>query len=383
MRLFFWRTIMKKVLTIGSGIQDVFTKYDSVETLDFHTKEEDIAYVCMRAGRKIELQDIVYNCGGGATNSAVSFARNGFQAEAFFKIGNDNTGDFILDSLQKNKVTTSHVVRTDEAPTGQSFIIPGPHGNSAVLVYRGANITLKQAELPENAIKNADQLYITSLSGPAAPLLIPITQMAKKYNIPVAANPGTSQLRAGADFLKEALCNINILILNSYEAELLMTSLMVTVPPLDIPQTHDTELPELLKTLLGSATTCFTLKQFFATVHACGPEIIVVTNGSEGVYASDQNSIYFHPSIKINIVSSTGAGDAFGSSFVAQLLNNKPIEDALRMGIINSSSVIKHLGTQNGLLTKDELEKITAHLDKNLLKKYLTPSPVAFDGDPN
>jgi ribokinase len=362
---------MKKVLTIGSGIQDVFTKYDSVETLDFHTKEENFAYVCMRAGRKIELQDIEYHCGGGATNSAVSFARNGFEVESFFKIGNDVAGDFILDSLKKNNVSTAHVVRTNEKPTGQSFIIPGPHGNSAVLVYRGANITLKQEELPEDAIKNADQLYITSLSGPTAPLFIAIAQMAKKHNVPVAANPGTSQLRAGADFLKEALHNINILILNSYEAELLMTSLMVKIPSINTPHSQDEDMPELLKKILGSASTCFTLQQFFSTVHACGPDIIVVTNGSEGVYASDKNSIYFHPSIKINIVSSTGAGDAFGSSFVAQLLNNESIEDALRTGIINSSSVIKHLGTQNGLLTNNELEKIVAHLDKKLLKKYL------------
>ncbi len=360
---------MKKVLTIGSGIQDVFTKYDSVETLDFHTKEEDLAYVCLRAGRKIELQDIEYYCGGGATNSAVSFARNGFEVQSFFKIGNDKSGDFILDSLKKENVSTIHVIRTDEKPTGQSFIIPGPHGNSAVLVYRGANITLQQKELPENAIKQANQLYITSLSGPTAPLLIPITQMAKKYNVPVAANPGTSQLRAGAVYLKEALCNINILILNSYEAELLMTSLNIESPLLALRSFSEVG-PELLQKPLGSMSACFTLQQFFTTMHACGPDIIVVTNGSEGVYASDRNSIYFHPSIKINIVSSTGAGDAFGSSFVAQLNHNKSIEDALRMGIINSSSVIKHLGTQNGLLAGNELEKIAAHLDKKLLQKY-------------
>lgn len=361
---------MKKVLTIGSGIQDIFTKYEGVETLDFHTKEENVAYVCMRAGRKIELEDIVYYCGGGATNSAVSFAHNGFDVEAFFKIGNDKAGDFIINSLKKENVSTAHVIRTDKSPTGQSFIIPGPHGNSAVLVYRGANITLKQDDLPVNSIKNADQLYITSLSGPAAPLLTSIAQMACTYNVPVAANPGTSQLHTGAQFLKEALCNIDILILNSYEAELLMTSLTIKIPSIDMPTINDQTLPELLRKPLGSTTTCFTLKQFFNTVHQCGPQIIVVTNGAEGVYVSDRKTIYFHPSIKINIISSIGAGDAFGSCFVAQLLNKKSIDDALRMGIINSSSVIKHLGTQTGLLTKDELEKTCAHLDKKLLRKY-------------
>jgi len=267
-------------------------------------------------------------------------------------------------------VSTAHSIRTEKAPTGNSFIISGPQGNSALLVYRGANLTLTEKELPEDAIKNTDQLYITSLSGPAASLLIPITQHAKKYNKLVAANPGTSQLLAGAEFLKTALDNIDTLILNSYEAELLMTSLTVKLPAMHVKQQDNDDVPELLKKPLGSATTIFTLQQFFNAVHACGPTTIIVTNGAEGVYASDVKTIYFHPSIKINMVSSIGAGDAFGSCFVAQRIKGASIEDALRAGIINSASVIKHLGTQTGLLTAEELERHCMHFDKKLLKKY-------------
>jgi len=361
---------VKKVLTIGGAMQDIFMQYRDVDTLHLHTKEEDFAYVCMRAGRKIEIQDIMYYCGGGATNSAVSFARAGFSVEAFFKIGNDHAGDFIINTLKKENVSTKHSIRTENAPTGNSFIIPGPQGNSALLVYRGANITLTEKEIPEDAIKNTDQLYITSLSGPAAPLLIPITKLAKKYNKAVAANPGTSQLLAGAEFLKTALSHIDTLILNSYEAELLMTSLTVKLPPLHIEHQDNEVGPELLRKPLGSTTTIFTLQQFFNAVHAYGPTTIIVTNGAEGVYASDTKTIYFHPSIKINMVSSIGAGDAFGSCFVAQRIKDTSIEDALRAGIINSASVIKHLGTQTGLLTAEELDRHCMHFDKNLLKKY-------------
>ena len=39
---------MKKIVTIGSGMQDIFTQYEGVETLHLHTKEEDLAYVCMK-----------------------------------------------------------------------------------------------------------------------------------------------------------------------------------------------------------------------------------------------------------------------------------------------------------------------------------------------
>jgi sugar/nucleoside kinase (ribokinase family) len=365
---------MQKIVTIGSGMQDIFAQYTDVETLNLHTTHDDMAYVCMRAGRKIEIDKITYYCGGGATNSAVSFARAGFDVQAFFKIGNDHAGEFILETLQKEHVKTTYVITTDNVPTGNSFIIPGPQGNSAVLVYRGANITLTEKDIPETAINECDQLYITSLSGPAAPLLIAITQCAKKYNKPVAANPGTSQLHAGAEFLQKALAHIDILILNSYEAELLMTSLVVNLPPITIKQNDDTTLPELLKKPLGSPTTCFTLQQFFATVHAHGPHTIVVTNGAEGVYASDATTIYFHHSIPVTIASSIGAGDAFGSCFVAQRIAGKSIEDALRAGVINSASVIEQLGTQSGLLTTAQITERTHNIDTSLLQKYpLTP----------
>jgi len=360
-----------KILTIGSAMQDIFTEYDNVETLHLHTDQQDLSYVCMRAGRKIEIKNIMYYCGGGAANSAVSFARSGFDVTIFCKVGTDHAGDFIINTLQSENVCTDNILKNPQEQSGNSFIIPGPQGNSAVLVYRGANVTIAESELPESLIAHSDQLYITSLSGPAAPLLIPITQLAKKHNKSVATNPGTSQLRAGADYLKTALENIDILILNSYEAELLMTTLAIKLPLSDVTEPSiNIMLPELLQKPLGSATTLFTLQQFFTTVHACGPKIIVVTNGAEGVYACDQQTIYFHPSIKIDIVSSIGAGDAFGSCFVAQLNNNVSLEDALRAGIINSASVIQHLGTQTGLLTKDEIEKKRDELDKGLLRKY-------------
>ena len=361
---------MKKILTIGSATQDIFTEYDNAETLNLHTDREDLSYVCMRAGRKIEVKKLHYYCGGGGANSAVSFARSGFEVTIFCKVGMDHAGDFIINSLQSEHITTDHILKTSQEQSGNSFIIPGPQGNSAVLVYRGANITIMENELPESLIAQADLLYITSLSGPTAPLLISITQLAKKHGKCVATNPGTSQLRAGADYLKEALKNIDILILNKYEAELLMTSLVVQLPPIEIEELHDTSLPELLQKPLGSATTMFTLQQFFKTVHTSGPGIVAVTNGAEGVYVCDQETIYFHPSMTVDVISSIGAGDAFGSCFVAQLKSGASIEDALRSGIINSASVIQHLGAQTGLLTKNEIGERRDELDKGLLRKY-------------
>lgn len=361
---------MKKILTIGGAMRDVFIQYEHVETLHLHTTEKEQLFIIMEEGRKIEVDQLAYHVGGGATNSAVSFARLGFEVESFFKVGRDQEGDFILKNIKKENVSIEHVLRTDKIATGTSFIIPGSKGNRTILVYRGANLTIQKQELPHDTIKNINQIYITSLSGPAAQLLVPITKIAKECGKTVAANPGTSQLKAGPKMLRAALENIDILILNSFEAQLLMTTLTTVLPDLKLLKEKKNKIPALLSAPLGPSTVCFTLPQYFREVMSHGPNIVVVTNGAEGVYVAKDETIYFHPSLKTKIVSTIGAGDAFGSCFVAQITQGRSVEDALRCGILNSISVIEYLDTQTGLLHADELEKRLKQLDQKLLQIY-------------
>jgi len=297
----------------------------------------------LEEGKKIELNAIAYHTGGGATNAAVSFKRLGFDVESFFKIGSDPQGEFILKDLRSAGIALPMIAKSSDTPTALSIILPCPSGDRTILAYRGANRTLQENELPLQAIEQCDQLYVTSLSSHAAALIIPITQHAKQHGKRVAVNPGSSQLEAGADYVRQALPNIDILILNSYEAELLMRSL--------------------------EQTTKFTIPEFMRIVAKRGPKIVVVTDGANGVYVATNNILFFHPSIKVQPVSSVGAGDAFGSCFVGCLALGKSVEDAIRCGIINAASVITHVGAKTGLLTMEHLEQQLKSVDPKLLKR--------------
>lgn len=322
-----------KILTIGGATQDVFIQYENSELLYLEKDGSKKAFLTLEEGRKIEVNQLTYHSGGGATNSAVSFKRLGLEVTTFFKVGNDENGEFILQELQHEGVGTSLVMRTSDFPTGTSFIIPSATGERTVLAYRGANAHLTVNEIPFNTIEQQDHLYITSLSGASSALLVPITEHAKKHNVPVAVNPGGSQLRAGALLLQQALKNIDILIMNATEAELFMHS------------------------LVKKKNVFFNRSAFFQEVLSRGPRIVVMTNGAQGVYAATAEGIYFHPSIPSAIVNTVGAGDAFGSTFVASIVQKKPIEKALLYGILNGTSVIAHMGAKTGLLSEHELVK--------------------------
>lgn len=367
---------MKNVLTIGGATEDIFLLYKNIEMLHLATEFEQRSFIILEEGRKIEVENLEYYTGGGAINSAVSFKRLGLKTSAFFKIGIDREGDFVLDELRKFDITIDHSIRDSHEATALSFIIPTARGDRTVLVFRGANKSLDEQEIPRKAFEHADVVYITSLTGQSSQLLPFITGLAKKQQCMVAVNPGTSQLRAGADYVREALSDIDIFILNSCEARFCMAALvqadrelqrsLLEIEPFKAKDT----LPELLRSTLVHQGICFSLRHYFKAVLSRGPRIAVVTNGAEGVYLATGSEILFHSSLPVSIVNTIGAGDAFGSCFVACLVHGMSVEDALRSGIMNSTSVISYLDTKTGLLTKKQLADQLDKLDTTLLQRF-------------
>lgn len=355
---------MKKILTIGGATQDIFIQYEPQEAVRLQTQESGCSFLMIEEGQKIEVSDLIYHTGGGATNAAASFSKLGFDTTAFFKIGNDTPGLFILEELERFHIKTNHIA-TKIGQTGTAFVIPCPSGDRIIFVYRGVNMDLREDELPLDEIRATDQLYITSLNGPASDLLLPITRYAKENDTFVAVNPGTTQMHDAASILSDSLPYIDILIMNATEAQLCARSLY-DIKKKSVPSTSSDDTPALLSDNITDDH--FNLRAFFKEIVSRGPQIVVVTNGADGVYVSYEDTIYYHPSIKTDIISTLGAGDAFGSCFVGSLARGASIEDAMRYGVINSSSVIQHIGGKIGLLDFESLKKKAAILDPELLQ---------------
>jgi len=324
----------QKVLTIGGATQDIYLHYEGADSMKIMESTGERSYMLFESGSKVEVDEILTFTGGGSTNSAVSFSRLGFETKCFCMVGDDLAGKSILDELGAEKVDTSKVVCSKKYSSGRSFVINSIRRDRTIFAHRGANGFLSEKDIPFDAIKQADQLYITSLSYKSSKLLGKIVAFAKKEQVPVAINPGISQLSKGAKELKESLQYIDILILNSSEAKTFMPALV--------------ECAE---------SVFFSIKGFMQQVLKMGPRIVVVTDGVNGVHVASEDQTLFRPSLKVDVVDTLGAGDSFGSCFVALLLRGESIENALISGINNAASVIGKMGAKPGLLTSSELEK--------------------------
>jgi fructokinase len=82
--------------------------------------------------------------------------------------------------------------------------------------------------------------------------------------------------------------------------------------------------------------------------------VIIITKGEEGAIVSDSQYLYRAPALNVKLVDATGAGDAFGSAFVAGMIKKENILWATQLAIANSSFCVTKLGAKAGLLKKGQ-----------------------------
>jgi len=309
------------VVTFGSATLDVFLK---TRNFSFRKEKKFLSQkaVCFPFGSKADINDLAFRTGGGGTNAGATLALQGLKTAYCGMLANDFSGSEILKDLKRFGVDSSLVFKTDKAPTNFSVIFSWGLDRTA-FVWRGASELLKWSNVPQNKIK-AQWLYLAPFSGELAGLFEPLVNFAHKNKIKVFANLGNTQIDLGIKKLKPILKKIDIALLNQEEASLLTKI------------AYQEE------------------EKVFKKIDDWVDGLVIMTKGKKGVVASDGNYLYRAESLPAKIVEKTGAGDAFGSGFLSQILKGGNIETALQFGVANSASCIQELGAKQGLLKKGQ-----------------------------
>jgi ribokinase len=310
-----------KVLTIGAATQDVFL------TGKIFTARRDVreqSYVeQFPLGAKLNVEQVYFDTGGGASNAAVTFARQGFKTGFVGKVAHDPAGVEVMRVLHKEGVATEHVAYDAKLATGYSVLLLAPNGERTVLNYRGASHELQGRDVKIRSLA-ADWFYISSLAGNLR-LLKELLSHAGRNGIKVAYNPGGLELSQGRK-LRKLLPMVEVLCSNREE--------LTQLYPGDDERT--------------------VLQQAAAHSH-----IVVMTDGPRGTWATDGAQLYqagqYH---KVKVIDRTGAGDAFGSGFVAGLAKGMGIDYAISLGSANSTSVVTKIGAKTGILRTDRIKKM-------------------------
>lgn len=334
---------MFDIVTIGSATMDVFVECDDANIVSVCTKDTKSAYMSYPYGAKMEVTNFASNVGGGGVNTALNFANLGFETSAICKIGDDVYSRGVLDVLQKSKLDLSNIIQDKSVSTGFSIILLSFQGDRTVLAQRGANATLKKSEINFDAIKNAKFLYIAPLSGDSNKVLPTIVDFAEQNGVPVCFNAGTTSLKRGFEYMKKIIDEAEVVVMNKEEASMCTK----------IEERPDTREEQFSKELIHPD-----VKKMLEKLKIGKEQIIVITDGKNGVYAYDGRNFYQCPPFPAKVVSTLGAGDAFSSTFCASLdRTNQDIGKSLMYASVNSASVVSKFGASEGFLTFEEIEQ--------------------------
>lgn len=308
------------VITIGSATRDVYLKSEGFE-IRKHSDSPTGVEQCFPLGTKIEVKDIVFTTGGGGTNTAVTFSRQGLKTGCVGVAGNDFNGKEIIKELKREKVKFFFVIHKDDH-TAYSTILVHPNAERTILSYKGEGQHFEPEKIPWKKLK-ATWFFLGSLGGNQN-LLQRVFEYANARNFKIAFNPGGKELAFGLEKLRPYLAEADVFSVNKEEAESL----------LEIGNGGSAEevLKELDKIVKG---------------------ITVLTLGPEGVLVSDKKNIYRAGTPDSPKVERTGAGDAFVSGFVSQyILSGGDIIKSIQFATANASSVVAQYGPKAGILHK-------------------------------
>ncbi len=319
---------MYDVITFGSATRDIFVRskdFKIIDSSEFVTGKA----LAINAGSKIYVEEMEYLTGGGGTNTAATFALQGFKTAYCGLVGNDSNGQEIIKEMKHFGVDTDFIKITDKAGTPSSIIL-STEKERTILVHGGASHLLSIEDIDWEKIKSnlpagrQEWFYLAGFSGESTKVYEPLIDFAEENKIKVAVNPGHDQLTKNLEVLKKSLAKIDILIVNQEEAALIT----------GIDYQREGEL----------------FKKFDEMM----PGTAIMSKGAEGVAVSDNKKIYRAGIPKSGYLDRTGSGDAFGSGFVSAIIQGYDIPYAVQLGTANATSTIQSIGAKTGLLKKGE-----------------------------
>lgn len=238
-------------------------------------------------GETVLASALVTAVGGKGANQAVAAAAAGVRPVLLAAVGPD--AEAAVEELRAQDVDVSHLQHST-APTGIAVITVGPDGENSIVVAQGANALLDDVAVAQHVTELDPDLLLAQLEVPVAAVLA-AARIARRF------------------------------VLNYSPALPVPVELLELADPLIVNETEEAQV---------SAT----------------PRSLVVTLGAAGARYRDADGEGHIPAPSVDVVDTTGAGDAFAGALAAALVTGASLQDAVRAGVLAGSEAVQYLGAQ-------------------------------------
>lgn len=310
-------------VAVGDIVTDAFIQLkDAQVNCDI---DKDNCKLCVDFGAKIPYESVtVIPAVGNSPNAAVSAYRLGLDSAIVTNMGNDKDGKEMLEQLKKEGVDIQFVSIEEGKKSNYHYVLLYEAERTILIKHHDYDYKLPEFEIPPK------WMYFSSVGEDSLPYHHEIAKYVKDNpEVNLAFQPGTFQIKLGANTLKDIYEVTALFFCNKQEAQSILNE-------------NSEDIKELLKKM-----------------HSLGPKTVIITDGPKGAYAYDGVDMWVMPMYPDPAppVDRTGAGDSFSSTVTSMLALGMTLPDALARGPINSMQVVQYVGAQEGLLSKEKLEE--------------------------
>jgi sugar/nucleoside kinase (ribokinase family) len=326
-----------QVYGIGNALVDIDFEVSS-DTLDRLNIEKGVMTLideAMHHQLLTELESIKHlkACGGSAANTLFTAQQLGAQTFYSCRVGNDKSGDFFYRELVSNGIQTNLKEEGREGVTGKCIVMVTPDADRTMNTFLGATSKFSKSELCEDALKNAEYLYIegylvASPTGCDAAILA--RKLAEKHGTKIAISLSDPNM---VTYFKDGLCEImgdqvDLLFCNEREALIFTGTTNVA--------DAEAELRKYAKTFS-------------------------ITLGAEGSLVFDGTLLHQVPAYPAKVLDTVGAGDVFAGAFLYGINNGYGYLEAADLASFAAGKVVAKFGPR---LTKQEIGDVQAAIIK-------------------
>lgn len=275
------------------------------------------------------LEKIKFTVAGTAAAPSVNLAKLGVDVTTVGRVGDDAIGDFIRTTMTRHGVRTEHLRTDPELQTSSSLLPIRADGSRPALHVIGANAALTEEDVPWDVVAEATVFHLGGafiLPGIDGAPMARILKRAKELGVVTTVDFLMSPRPDAQEVIAPALPYIDYLMPNIEEAGW----------------------------LVGTEDRA----EIIAWLHSQGVGCTVLTMGGDGVSVAPRGEDEFVlPAYEIDVVDTTGCGDAFTSGFISGLLSGLPVADAAERGLACGSLVATGLGSDAGIVDLEQVER--------------------------
>jgi ribokinase len=281
-------------------------------------------------GETIRGTDFGMFVGGKGNNQALAASRAGAKVSMVGRVGDDDFGTTIIDTLVRTGVDAKRVIRDPEVGSGIAIIVVGGDGDNSIVIAQQANLKLSAADVEDaRSLIESAGIVMLQMEVPME-TNIAAAKVAHRAGVPVALNPAPAP--EDGKLPEELLRHLTFIIPNQTEVQ---------------------QLTGIEATTRGGAT------QAAAALRALGPKTVILTLGEQGALLSQQGTdVTFVDSFSVCAIDTTAAGDAFCGAFAASFARGTALDAAIKFGCAAGALACTRLGAEPSLPQLEEIEQL-------------------------